>query len=174
MTVLSAEPSHFNSFVFHLSQACGVSFAEAKRALYCVLYFSSHLGYYVSSKKSQLVPVQKMVHLGFGIDSLTSSFFLPEKKRLKFRGLHERLLTNKEATLHDMQSFVGKCNSLRLVFPAASLFMQGCCNIMRLLDDVALASLAGDILEEIRFWHFVDSFTKPMSWRREQHAQLLL
>jgi hypothetical protein len=45
---------------------------------------------------------------------------------------------------------------------------------MRLLDDVAPASLPGDILEEIRFWCFVDSFTKPMSWRREQHAQLRL
>jgi hypothetical protein len=115
--------------------------------LYSVLYLSSQLGYYVSPKKSQLAPVQKMIHLGFGIDSSTSSFFLPEKKRAKFRGLRERLLANKEASLHDIQSFVGKCNSLRLVFPAASLFTRGCCNLMAKLDDVSPSPLSVDILE---------------------------
>ena len=142
--------------------------------MYCALFLSSRLGYYVSPKKSQLDPVQRMIHLGFGIDSTTSSYFLTEKRRLKFRGLRERLLSEKVATLHDIQSFVGKCNSLRLVFPAASLFSRNCCTFMRDLSDTASSPLPESVLEEILFWRFVDAFTKPVSWRKEQHVQLRL
>jgi hypothetical protein len=44
---------------------------------------------------------------------------------------------------------------------------------MKHLDDVP-APLSDDILEEIGFWRFVDAFIRPMSWRKEQHAQLRL
>jgi hypothetical protein len=115
-----------------------------------------------------------MVHLGFGIESVTSSYLLTEKRRLKFCGLRERLLTEKVATLHDIQSFVGKCNSLRLVFPAASLFTHSCCTFMKDLSDTSASLLPGNVLEEVLFWRFVDALTKPVSWRKPQHVQLRL
>jgi hypothetical protein len=38
-------------------------------------------GYFVSVKKSVLQPTQKLIHLGFEVDSVTSSFAVPERKR---------------------------------------------------------------------------------------------
>ena len=125
----------------------------------------------MSSRKSEIFPVQRLIHLGFGIDSTNSSFFLPERRRLKFRGLRERLLTSRTATLHDMQSFIGKCNSLNLVFPAFNLFARECRLLLSTLGDSPLP-LSPSVLEEIRFWCFVDSFTEPVPWRREQHLVL--
>jgi hypothetical protein len=132
------------------------------------------LGYFVSPTKSQLIPTTDMIHLGFGINSVTSSFYLPEKKRAKFRGLRERLLSSGMASLHDIQSFVGKCNSLRLIFPAASLFSRQCSGLIRALPEVGSVPLSTDALQEISFWRFVDAFTRPVSWRKERHVQLCL
>jgi hypothetical protein len=123
--------------------------------------------------KSQLHPTTRMVHLGFGNDSTTTSFYLPDKKRDKFHGLRESLSSG-VGSLHDIQSFMGKCNSLRLVFPAASLFSQQCCCFMASLLEVGSTSLSSAVLEEIVFWRFMDSVTRPVAWRREQHVQLCL
>jgi hypothetical protein len=149
-------------------------FASANRALYCVLYYTSLLGYFVSPVKSQLRPAQRMVHLGFCIDSVTSSFALTQKKIDKFRVCRETLLCNGFAMLIDIQRFVGKCNSLRLVFPAASLFTRLCCSLISSLSDTFITYLSVAVLDEIRFWRFVDSFTHPIPWRKEQHAVVCL
>jgi hypothetical protein len=147
------------------------SFSRASRAASCLLYTSFQLGYYISSPKSQIAPTQRLVHLGFGIDSTDCSFFLPERRRMKFRGLREQLLGVGSATLHDMQSFVGKCNSLALVFPAANLFT--CESRLALSSLSELSSpLSSAVLQEVAFWRFVDSFTDPIPWRREQHVVL--
>ena len=65
------------------------------------------LGYFISQPKSTLLPVQKMVHLGFGIDSVEMAFYLPEKLRAKFRTRREELLSSRQACEKQMQSFLG-------------------------------------------------------------------
>jgi hypothetical protein len=150
------------------------SFVRANRALYCVLYYTSLLGYFVSPVKSQLRPVQKMVHLGFRVDSVSSSFSLTAKKIDKFRVCRENILDRGCATLNDMQRFIGKCSSLRLVFPAASLFTRLCSSLLSSLSDSFVSFLSQAVLDEIRFWRFIDSFTHPIPWRREQHVVVRL
>jgi hypothetical protein len=49
-----------------------------------------------------------------------------------------------------------------------------CCCFMASLPEVGSASLSSAVLEEIAFWRFVDSVTRPVAWRREQHVQLCL
>ena len=131
------------------------------------------LGYYVSPTKSTIVPTQKMIHLGFGIDSSSSSYYLTEKYRLKFQACRSALLAKKSACLKDIQKWVGKCNHLRLLFPANSLFTFQCRQLMSSLGDIAepLSSLA---LEEIEFWTFVDTFTEPVPFFHQQHASFTL
>jgi hypothetical protein len=114
-----------------------------------------------------------MVHLGFGIDSRDSSFFLTDRTRRKFAGLRERLLSTKQANLKDIQSFVGKCNHLRLLFPATSLFTIRCRRLEPSLTDEP-SSLSQDVLDEVAFWSFVDSFTQPIPYRLQQHLTLRL
>ena len=146
---------------------------RAERALYALLYESMVLGYTISHKKSVLTPVQRLIHLGYGIDNSTGSFFIPDKLRAKFRLCRDGLLTSRQASLHDIQSFVGKCNHLRLVFQAASLFTIGCRKLIPSLTD-APSTLPDSVLEEISFWTFVDSFTAPIPFRCHQHLSLRL
>ena len=129
---------------------------RAERALYALLYESMILGYTISHKKSTLAPVQRLVHLGYGVDNSIGSFFITDKLRAKFRLLRDRLLATRRATLHDIQSFVGKCNHLRLVFQAASLFTYQCRALIPSLSD-ALSPLSDAVVEEISFWTFIDS-----------------
>jgi hypothetical protein len=117
--------------------------------------------------------VQRIIHLGFGIDASSSSFFLPQKIRHKFSVLRNRLLVTKVATLHDIQSFIGKCNHLKLVFPASLLFTRACRLLIPTLTETA-AVLPKDALDEISFWTFVDSFSQPLPWRLHQHLSLRL
>ena len=146
---------------------------RAERALYALLYESMILGYTISHKKSTLAPVQRLVHLGYGIDNAIGSYFITDKLRAKFRLLRDRLLTTRQATLHDIQSFVGKCNHLRLVFQAASLFTFRCRELIPSLSD-ALSPLSDAVIEEISFWTFVDSFSAPIPFRLQQHLSLRL
>ena len=114
-----------------------------------------------------------MIHLGFGIDSRLSAYFLTDKYRQKFRLFRMELLERKTASLKDMQKWVGKCNHLRLLFPANSLFTYQCRLLMASLGEerAALPSIA---LEEIRFWTFVDTVTEPVPFLLQQHVALTL
>ena len=147
--------------------------ARASRAAYALLFVAMLLGYYISPTKSSLFPTKFMVHLGFGINSATSSYTLTEKYRAKFRKLREELLERKTANLLDVQRWVGKCNHLRLVFPGNSLFTVEVRKLMPGLgeDRVPLPQAA---LDEIAFWSFVDSVTEPVPWLLQQHVSLEL
>ena len=119
------------------------------------------------------MPTQSMVHLGFGIDSRNSSFSITDKYRAKFRKCREDLLERKTACLLDLQRWVGKCNHLRLVFPANSLFtFEARCHMASLGDE--RLPLPASVLDEVAFWTFVDSFTEPIPFLLQQHVSLRL
>ena len=119
------------------------------------------------------MPTQRMIHLGFGIDSSTSTYFITDRMRTKFRGLRDQLLSAKVANLKDIQRFVGKCNHLRLVFPASSLLTIRCRRLESSLAEVP-SPLPADVIDEIAFWTFVDTCTEPIPFRLEQHLSLRL
>ena len=131
-----------------------------------------HLGYYISPTKSTIRPTQKMVHLGFGIDSVTSSYSLTDKYRTKFVACRSALERG-SASLKDLQWWVGKCNHLRLLFPAASVFTYQCPSLMSLFGD-ELEALPPAALDEVRFWTFVDTVTEPVPFLLQQHVAFLL
>ena len=132
-----------------------------------------YLGYYISPTKSTVVPTQRMVHLGFGIDASISSYYLTDKYRRKFQAFREGFLSRGTANLLDLQKWVGKCNHLRLLFPANSLFTFECRQLMSsvAVDRVALPPAARD---EIAFWSFVDSSSEPVPFLLQQHASFRL
>jgi hypothetical protein len=147
---------------------------RAERALYAALFLPMKGGYFVSVRKSILKPTQKLIHLGFEVDSVTSSFMVPERKRDTFGQLRESILSDKAVTLRTMQKFVGKCQSIRTAFPASSLFTRSCTKIMAQLSDDKQTELAKVVLDEIAFWRFVDAMTTPIPWRKEQHVSIQL
>ena len=114
-----------------------------------------------------------MIHLGFGIDSSSSSFYITDKCRRKVASLRDELLARQTANLHDLQRWVGKCNHLRLVFPAVSLFTFACRQQMPLLGELRVP-LPQAALDEIAFWSFVDTKTEPIPFLQQQHASVRL
>ena len=114
-----------------------------------------------------------MVHLGFGIDSRTMSYSITDKYRAKFRKCRLELLSRGTASLVDIQSWVGKCNHLRLVFPANSLFTFKARQFMAGLGDTRLP-IPPPVIEEIAFWSFVDSYTERVLFLQEQHVAVRL
>ena len=114
-----------------------------------------------------------MVHLGFGIDSVTSSYSIKEKFRAKFRKCREELLERGSANLLDLQRWVGKCNHLRLLFPGNSLFTI---EARRLMGDLEASrvELPQAVRDEISFWSFVDTFTEPVPYLLQQHVTISL
>ena len=131
------------------------------------------LGYYISPTKSTLIPTQSMVHLGFGIDSRTSSYSITAKYRAKFRKFREELLQRGSANLNDLQKWAGKCNHLRLVFPGSSLFSSEARRLMISLGDDRVP-LPQAVRDEISFWSFVDSVSEPVPYLLQQHVSLHL
>ena len=131
------------------------------------------LGYTVSHEKSTLMPTQRLVHLGYGVDNAIGAFFITDRHRQKFRVARDRLLSSRRATLHDMQSFVGKCNHLRLIFPPVSLFTFECRAIIPSLGEES-QPLPQQVLDEISFWTFFDSITEVFPFRHQQHVGMSL
>ena len=115
-----------------------------------------------------------MVHLGLGICSEALSFWIPEKKKLSFANVREAILWQNKVLLKTLQRFVGKCQSFKLVFPAASLFIRECCLFMSSLDDTTLVPLTQQVRDEVLFWRFVDTFSEPIQWRQDRHISVQL
>ena len=141
--------------------------------MYSAIYIAMRLGYYISPTKSSIQPTQNMVHLGFGIDSRNSSYYIMDKCRRKVATRRNELLDRGTADLHDMQSWVGKCNHLRLVFPACSLFTFECRKWMSSLDEVKIP-IPEVVRQEIEFWGFVDMHTEPIPFLKQQHVTVSL
>ena len=141
--------------------------------MYAAVYIAMRLGYYISPTKSSIQPTQSMIHLGFGIDSRNSSFSITDKCRRKVATRRNELLDRGTADLHDVQSWVGKCNHLRLVFPASSLFTFECRWWMSSLGDDKIP-IPEVVCQEIEFWSFVDTHTEPIPFLKQQHVTVHL
>ena len=141
--------------------------------MYAAVYIAMRLGYYISPTKSSIQPTQSMIHLGFGIDSRNSSFSITDKCRRKVATRRNELLDRGTADLHDVQSWVGKCNHLRLVFPASSLFTFECRRWMSSLGDDKIP-IPEVVRQEIEFWSFVDTHTEPIPFLKQQHVTVHL
>ena len=114
-----------------------------------------------------------MIHLGFGIDSRNSSYSITDKYRGKFKKCRLALLERGQATLTELQSWFGKCSHLRHIFPATSLFTFKVRQLLSVFGEERQA-LPEDVLDEIQFCSFVDTFTDPVPFFLNQHVSMTL
>ena len=147
--------------------------ARSARAMYAEAYVAMPLGYFLHPTKSNIFPTQDMVHLGFGVNSALSAFYIAEKCRRKFITFQTELLDRGSANLHDLQRWTGKCNHMGMVFPANSLFTFECRRLMPTLGEERVR-LPKAALDEISFWSFVGMHTEPIPFRRHQHVSIRL
>lgn len=81
-------------------------------------------GYFISRKKCYLHPATQAQLLGFGIDTVRQSFFVPEEKLQSILTLLESTLQARGALPRHLQSLVGKLQALSVAVPAVSLFLR--------------------------------------------------
>ena len=91
---------------------------------YSLLQLLSRLGYTIAFHKSFLDACTSLRHLGFIVDSVLCAYLLPEDKKASFSSLRDWILGEKVITVKMLQRFVGKCISLALVVPGASLYTK--------------------------------------------------
>lgn len=89
-----------------------------------------HLGFMVNQDKSQLTASQKVVYLGFVIDSIAMKFYLPEVKLDKVRSACRNSMSQRTPSVREVASLVGVLSATRPAVLPAPLY---CCQLQNLL-----------------------------------------
>ena len=83
------------------------------------IYLLQVLGFVINWEKSELNPVQRIIYLGFLINSIRMTISLPEEKIMKLRKEAGSILRKKEISLRTLASFIGLASStIPAVLPA--------------------------------------------------------
>ena len=83
------------------------------------------LGFLVNMNKSVLTPTQRIIFLGFLIDSVNMSISLPDGKQLAIIQKANSLLAQTLISIRDLCQFVGMCSATRPALRASSFVLQG-------------------------------------------------
>ena len=89
------------------------------------------LGYEVNFKKSHLIPSKTIEHLGFIFDSQTMTISLPVEKISKIVGLVSSYLDKGGLTVMELQSLVGRLESVRPAVVLAALHYRALQRLLR-------------------------------------------
>ena len=112
-----------------LSSDANRSFARACFTIFVVCYTLLDLSYFISLKKSHLVPKQVVAYPGFLVDSVHQAFLLIDEKKQKFLSLLRSVLSSPSTDLKTLQRLSGKCISFSLAVPGARLFLNDIYNV---------------------------------------------
>ena len=79
------------------------------------------LGWSFNFKKCNLVPSQKVTHLGFEFDTVAMTVSCPKDKIQRLQDKCRNALANKFVTVHDLERLIGTMESVRPATPHAAL-----------------------------------------------------
>lgn len=131
------------------------------------------LGYTLALKKCQLVPSTLVRYLGFYVDSKKQAYLLPDDKKEKFIALRETILSCQDVHVRTLQRFAGKCVSMSLVIPGAKLYTREINAAISIgLRNSRKIKMTGALLDEVKYWRFVDCWEGCAPWRPERHLQV--
>lgn len=84
----------------HTEKECKRNILKVKNLLY-------QLGFVLNLEKSELVPKQKIIHLGFAIDSLEMKISLPEERKEKILNKLRAFTGKRECSIRDFARLIG-------------------------------------------------------------------
>jgi hypothetical protein len=99
--------------------------------VWAVMYLA---GYTLSEKKSMRDLAHTMVLLGFGIDSIGQRYYVPADKLAALLELLEAVLGAQAIPIWDLQSLLGKAQSMSLAIPPVSIFLKSSFALLRHAD----------------------------------------
>ena len=79
------------------------------------------LGWSINWKKSDFIPKQQTIHLGFVLDSVTMTVSCPPDKILRLQSMAKNLMKTGFVTVHDAEQILGTMESVRPVTPLCAL-----------------------------------------------------
>ena len=83
------------------------------------------LGWSFNWEKSNLIPSQQVVHLGFLIDTKAMTLTCPKDKVVRLQNLCSTALSDEHVTVHNLERMLGTMESVRPSTPLAPLHYRG-------------------------------------------------
>lgn len=127
---------------------------EVERARDMLISGLHDLGFVISVKKSVLVPTQKIIFLGMGIDLVEKTFFWPQDKAENIgriaRELIEDCETRGRVQTRKVQSLIGKLAFLCQVVPLAASWRRDLEKCLR--SDEWEIPLTAEAISELKWW----------------------
>ena len=102
----------------------GRSVSECNNNIHNTIYILRHLGFTIHVEKSILTPTQKIIFLGFVINSIDMTMELTEEKKLKILDLCKSVTTGKAISIRKLASIIGNLVSSFPAVPYGKLFYR--------------------------------------------------
>lgn len=92
-------------------------------SLVCLLLFTG-LGFFISQSKSHFMGQRRLKALGFMVDTLSKSMFIPEQKVVAFKRMVQDYLNSSRTSPRRLARLIGQLVSFRMAARFAPLFME--------------------------------------------------
>ncbi|MEW8340539.1 MAG: hypothetical protein AB2708_11875, partial [Candidatus Thiodiazotropha taylori] len=126
--------------------------------------------------KSVFEPTTCIVFLGFIVDSANRCFRITENKKQKFAQLRDKILSQRNVSVLDLQKLAGRCVSFMLAVPASKLYTREM-NIAiaeGIRNSRLFVRISEQLREEIRAWLFLDGWKGKLEWKTERHISVTI
>jgi hypothetical protein len=148
---------------------------DAQRCLYVVSEVLIRLGYFINIEKSVFLISTVIKFLGMLVDSIRLAFLIPENKLDKFLALRREILSHDRVDINTLQKFAGKCISFLLAVPGAKCYTKVVNRaIGKACKNSGFVEITQVLREEIRYWGFLQDWTRCFLWRTERHLQFAM
>ena len=137
-------------------------------------------GQFLSVEKCELRPVQVLQYLGIVCDSTSMTFRIPQDKLDKLHALLRQAVDDKGLSYRTLQRIAGKCMSMTVAIPPASLWTHAMFAVLASLEKAGSSRVdlsrddRADLLGEFRQWLSLTTTSHEARWRRARHLLVRL
>ena len=155
-------------------------FQSAMRSMVVVTMVLFKAGYFLGINKCFLIPEKVITYLGIECNSITSRFYIPEERVLKYIPLLNSLISKQWVTYSDLEKMVGKLVSLESAVPAGMWYTREQYSALRMSGlsstshkaarDRKYIRVTPQITEEWCAWIFFMLQNKGSPWKLFQNV----
>ena len=98
---------HLSVYYLDDSLQIGSTFADCQHNILTTADLLSRAGFIINEEKSVVIPSQRILFLGFWIDSVTMTVTLPVEKQERIITLGKKLLDKSKVKIRDLAQFIG-------------------------------------------------------------------
>jgi hypothetical protein len=151
-------------------------FQSAFRSMVVLTRILFKAGYFLGTKKCNLLPEKVLTYLGIDCDTLHERFLVPEERILKYVPILKKLTTKQWVSFSEVEKIVGKLVSLECAVPAGMWYTREQYSALRLSGIPPTATKAAkerkfikvssQMLEEWNAWIYFLQINKGSPWKK--------